>query len=184
MARLPHERRREARFGSATASSRFRMTRRAPALLADWESAWALLFSEFSQVTPADLERTVTARDRPISSSRPSIGSSGTPPSTSVRLCSRQAHPDGRVGNALDRSRPIRGIQRENATEISAVRRPESEGMTTRKESDSMGEIEVATDRYWGAQTERSLITFTSAANTFPGRSSGRSACLRRPPRG
>jgi fumarate hydratase class II len=29
-----------------------------------------------------------------------------------------------------------------------------------RKETDSMGEIEVATDRYWGAQTERSLHHF------------------------
>ncbi|HYN10314.1 MAG TPA: class II fumarate hydratase [Vicinamibacterales bacterium] len=30
----------------------------------------------------------------------------------------------------------------------------------TRKETDSMGEIEVAADRYWGAQTERSLHHF------------------------
>ena len=29
-----------------------------------------------------------------------------------------------------------------------------------RKESDSMGEIEVPSDVYWGAQTQRSLITF------------------------
>ena len=29
-----------------------------------------------------------------------------------------------------------------------------------RKETDSMGEIEVAADRYWGAQTERSLHHF------------------------
>ena len=31
---------------------------------------------------------------------------------------------------------------------------------STRTESDSMGAIEVRTDRYWGAQTERSLIHF------------------------
>jgi fumarate hydratase class II len=30
----------------------------------------------------------------------------------------------------------------------------------TRKETDSMGEVEVAADRYWGAQTERSLHHF------------------------
>jgi fumarate hydratase class II len=32
--------------------------------------------------------------------------------------------------------------------------------MTTRNESDSMGTIEVPTDRYWGAQTQRSLQNF------------------------
>ncbi len=31
----------------------------------------------------------------------------------------------------------------------------------TRRESDSMGEIEVPADRYWGAQTERSLLHFS-----------------------
>ena len=30
----------------------------------------------------------------------------------------------------------------------------------TRIESDSMGEIEVRADRYWGAQTQRSLHHF------------------------
>ena len=40
--------------------------------------------------------------------------------------------------------------------------------MTTRKESDSMGEIEVATDRYWGAQTERSLHHFHIGREHFP----------------
>src|ERR1041385_7972822 len=32
--------------------------------------------------------------------------------------------------------------------------------MSTRKETDTMGDIEVASDRYWGAQTERSLHHF------------------------
>jgi fumarate hydratase class II len=40
--------------------------------------------------------------------------------------------------------------------------------MTTRKESDSMGEIEVANDRYWGAQTERSLHHFHIGREHFP----------------
>ena len=30
----------------------------------------------------------------------------------------------------------------------------------TRVETDSMGEIKVAADKYWGAQTERSLLHF------------------------
>jgi len=38
---------------------------------------------------------------------------------------------------------------------------------TTRTESDSMGTIEVASDRYWGAQTERSLHNFDIGRNTF-----------------
>ena len=39
--------------------------------------------------------------------------------------------------------------------------------MTVRKESDSMGEIDVAADRYWGAQTERSLHHFNIGAEHF-----------------
>jgi fumarate hydratase class II len=38
---------------------------------------------------------------------------------------------------------------------------------TTRKETDSMGEIEVASDRYWGAQTERSLHHFRISEEHF-----------------
>ena len=40
-------------------------------------------------------------------------------------------------------------------------------GATTRTESDSMGTIEVASDRYWGAQTERSLHNFDIGRETF-----------------
>jgi hypothetical protein len=36
-------------------------------LLADWESGWALLFSELGRLTPADLDRSVTARHEPMS---------------------------------------------------------------------------------------------------------------------
>ena len=38
----------------------------------------------------------------------------------------------------------------------------------TRKEADSMGEIAVPADRYWGAQTERSLHHFNIGAEHFP----------------
>ena len=37
----------------------------------------------------------------------------------------------------------------------------------TRTETDSMGEIEVAEDRYWGAQTQRSLGNFDIGRDTF-----------------
>jgi fumarate hydratase class II len=40
--------------------------------------------------------------------------------------------------------------------------------MTTRIETDSMGEIAVAADRYWGAQTERSLHHFNIGVEHFP----------------
>jgi fumarate hydratase class II len=42
----------------------------------------------------------------------------------------------------------------------------EATGM--RRESDSMGEIEVPADRYWGAQTERSLIHFSIGNDRMP----------------
>ncbi len=39
---------------------------------------------------------------------------------------------------------------------------------STRNESDSMGQIEVASDRYWGAQTQRSLHHFDIGHDTMP----------------
>ena len=39
--------------------------------------------------------------------------------------------------------------------------------MSTRIESDSMGTVEVASDRYWGAQTQRSLGNFDIGRDTF-----------------
>jgi fumarate hydratase class II len=38
----------------------------------------------------------------------------------------------------------------------------------TRKEKDSMGEIEVPADRYWGAQTQRSLVHFSIGNDLMP----------------
>src|SRR5947209_7453191 len=38
----------------------------------------------------------------------------------------------------------------------------------TRVESDSMGEIEVPADVYWGAQTQRSLIHFNIGFDVMP----------------
>eukprot|EP01137_Pigoraptor_chileana_P035584 Opistho-2@29854 len=37
-----------------------------------------------------------------------------------------------------------------------------------RTEKDSMGEIQVATDKYWGAQTQRSLHHFHIGTEHFP----------------
>ena len=41
-------------------------------------------------------------------------------------------------------------------------------GTRTRTESDSMGAIEVPADRYWGAQTQRSLIHFAIGPDRMP----------------
>src|SRR5262249_62217727 len=38
----------------------------------------------------------------------------------------------------------------------------------TRTESDTMGSVEVPYDRYWGAQTERSLEHFKIGGEQFP----------------
>ena len=38
----------------------------------------------------------------------------------------------------------------------------------TRKETDSMGAVEVPADRYWGAQTQRSLEHFKIGGERFP----------------
>ena len=43
-----------------------------------------------------------------------------------------------------------------------------SEKAATRSESDSMGEIAVPADRYWGAQTQRSLQNFRIGGETMP----------------
>ena len=40
--------------------------------------------------------------------------------------------------------------------------------MHTRLERDSMGEVEVPADRYWGAQTQRSLYNFRIGGERFP----------------
>jgi fumarate hydratase class II len=45
---------------------------------------------------------------------------------------------------------------------------PEHTKQNTRVESDSMGEIEVAADKYWGAQTERSLLHFNIGNDVMP----------------
>ena len=39
-----------------------------------------------------------------------------------------------------------------------------------RRETDSIGEIGVPADRYWGAQTQRSLVHFTIGEDRMPKR--------------
>ena len=40
--------------------------------------------------------------------------------------------------------------------------------MSTRTETDTIGPIQVASDRLWGAQTERSRLNFDIGGHTFP----------------
>src|SRR4029450_519819 len=45
---------------------------------------------------------------------------------------------------------------------------PDKQTKPTRSETDSMGAIEVRTDRYWGAQTQRSLHHFNIGGDVMP----------------
>jgi fumarate hydratase class II len=45
---------------------------------------------------------------------------------------------------------------------------PDKQTKPTRIETDSMGEIEVRADKYWGAQTERSLLHFNIGDDVMP----------------
>src|SRR5438045_416472 len=45
---------------------------------------------------------------------------------------------------------------------------PDKQTKPTRVETDSMGGIEVAADKYWGAQTERSLLHFNIGFDVMP----------------
>ena len=40
--------------------------------------------------------------------------------------------------------------------------------MSTRMERDTLGEVEVPSDRYWGAQTARSLSNFPIGTESMP----------------
>ena len=44
----------------------------------------------------------------------------------------------------------------------------QQQNTATRIETDSMGEIEVSADKYWGAQTERSLLHFNIGSDIMP----------------
>ena len=49
-----------------------------------------------------------------------------------------------------------------------ATQQKDENAAQTRVETDSMGEIKVAADKYWGAQTERSLLHFNIGFDTMP----------------
>ncbi|MCW2760107.1 MAG: fumC1 [Marmoricola sp.] len=56
-----------------------------------------------------------------------------------------------------------------SATEVSLPTQPVDTGATgTRIESDSMGQIEVPAEHYWGAQTQRSLVHFSIGDDRVP----------------
>src|SRR2546430_553554 len=49
-----------------------------------------------------------------------------------------------------------------------AMKQKPGQGTKPRIESDSMGEIEVPADKYWGAQTQRSLVHFNIGDDKMP----------------
>src|ERR1700688_3963117 len=63
---------------------------------------------------------------------------------------------------------PARGLRKDVSVEAKASFVPAAANAPTRIESDSMGKIEVPSDRYYGAQTARSLIHFDIGTDTMP----------------
>src|ERR1700720_574996 len=77
----------------------------------------------------------------------------------------------GSTGSGRNESQRAVGDRRRTAGAKEAVPpvvRAPSPAMKTRIETDSMGPIEVAADRYWGAQTERSRINFRIGEERMP----------------
>src|SRR5437667_10193127 len=59
-------------------------------------------------------------------------------------------------------------LQIETLLVFGTLMKPEKGKQESRTESDSMGEIEVRADKYWGAQTQRSLIHFAIGNDVMP----------------
>src|SRR6266436_2478557 len=51
---------------------------------------------------------------------------------------------------------------------LTPMNQKQEKRLKIRIETDSMGEIEVPADRYWGAQTERSLLHFNIGNDVMP----------------
>ena len=62
----------------------------------------------------------------------------------------------------------LKGVVPCKATQDHLSVTPLGDAMTTRTETDSMGPIAVPSDRYWGAQTQRSLHHFAIGADVMP----------------
>ena len=77
-----------------------------------------------------------------------------------IRLLDGEAAPE-RWHASGGRRIPLAGTCRGAGPKLTTV-------TDTRIESDSMGEIEVPADRYWGAQTQRSLHHFDIGVETMP----------------
>lgn len=58
--------------------------------------------------------------------------------------------------------------QKNQSQGVSIMVRHAGSGGTTRMESDAFGEIAVAADRYWGAQTQRAIGNFAIGTETMP----------------
>ena len=110
---------------------------------------------------PTTIPRASNAIARPTTDHRPP--SSVQPPASLV--C-----PDRRAGRRAARRRGRPGPRRRPGARGSVGGAgPKLAPVTdTRIESDSMGEIEVPADRYWGAQTQRSLHHFDIGTETMP----------------
>src|SRR5437868_13286452 len=75
----------------------------------------------------------------------------------------------GTAGSPARRSRPMQrtGLRRRTGS-MARASKPAKKPASTRTETDSFGPIEVAADRYWGAQTERSRQNFRIGNDRMP----------------
>jgi len=69
-------------------------------------------------------------------------------------------------------NKPTHPVLREVAIDIDAT------GM--RRETDTMGEIEVSAEHYWGAQTQRSLVHFAIGEDRMPKRVHHAYGCVKK----
>ena len=69
---------------------------------------------------------------------------------------------------ATQRRRSLSPLSAANTQNRMSQQSPEQPKPNTRVETDSMGAIEVAADKYWGAQTERSLLHFNIGFDVMP----------------
>ena len=112
----------------------------------------------------------LTAGERPESLPAPAPASV-TPPAPPLMAPTGAAKSCGSTGSGRNESQRAVGDRRRTAgakEAVPSVIRVPSPAMRTRIETDSMGPIEVAADRYWGAQTERSRINFRIGEERMP----------------
>src|SRR5215472_11742424 len=109
--------------------------------------------------TPCASFQTILTRSRRTSL----VSSAGLPSLQEASRNSRQNQP-----NAQDRAFGLLNYSYRSAGDLIMSDATQLKPVPSRTESDSMGKMEVPMDRYYGAQTARSLIHFAIGKDTMP----------------